>query len=86
MKIVHPYHNFIMVSSSHIFTRLGFKGVTSLKYLNKKLHSLKKPNFPKRNVFFLLKYSDIGSIEYFVLFLKYLFEAPNRNMVEYAQI
>ena len=50
VKIIHHYYNFRMGSSSHIFTRLGFKGVTSLKCLNKKIHSVKKPNFPKRNV------------------------------------
>ena len=51
VKIIKNYYNFRMVSSSHIFIRWGFKGVTPLKCLNKKINSVQKPNFPKRNVF-----------------------------------
>ena len=41
VKITNHYYNFRMDSSSHNFTRIGFKGVTSLKHLNKKIHGVK---------------------------------------------
>ena len=76
-----------MGSSSHIFTRLGFKGVTSLKCPNKKIYSVNKSNFPKMDVSLLFpKYSDIGSIEDFDLDLNSLFNDLNMDKVEYVQI
>ena len=61
--------------------------VTSLKCLNKKIHSVKNLTFVKGMfLFFSLKYSDIGSIEEFVLILNSLFNTLNKKKVEYAQI
>ena len=59
VKIIHHYYNFRMGLSSQIFTRIGLKGITPLKRLNKKILSVKRLNFPKRGVSLFSKILDV---------------------------